>query len=86
MPDPDPQIGLRGVAEDVAGVMGTNTWQRAALDWTPSLAPTHSRGPHPALPDLCPSPEPGTNGRRAPVRVSLHLSVEWDGMRERTCF
>jgi Transposase len=71
--------------EDVRGVMGTNTWQRAALDWTPSLAPTHSRGPR-ALPDLCPSPEPGTNGRRAVGARRQHLSVAWDGMRERTCF
>ncbi len=35
------------------------------LDWTPSLAPPHSRGPRRALPDLCPSPEPDANGRRA---------------------
>jgi hypothetical protein len=47
------------------GVMGTNTRQRAGFDWTPSLAPTHSREPRSALPDLCPSPEPDTNGRRA---------------------
>lgn len=86
MPNQDHRIDLVACDEDVCGVMGTNAWQRTALDWTPSLAPTHSREPHPALPDLCPSPEPDTNGRRVPLLVSLHLSVEWDGMRERMCF
>jgi hypothetical protein len=37
---------------------------------------------HRTRPDLCPSPEPETNWRL----VRQHLSLEWDGMRERMCF
>ena len=67
--------------------MGPNTRQREVLDWTPlSLQPIRespdglSRIPAPP-----PSPELTGGGQCAPP-ARQHLSVEWDGMRERTCF
>lgn len=86
MPTGDRRIGPATESEDVWGIMGANTGQRTRLIGHPlSLQPIRESSAS-ALPDLCPSPEPDTNGRRALVLVSLHLSVEWDGMRERTCF
>jgi hypothetical protein len=73
MPNQDPRIGLAARGEDTSGVMGTNTRQREAFDWTSSLAPP-------------PPPSPVLTGGGQPVPARQHLSVEWDGMRERTCF
>jgi hypothetical protein len=61
MPSEDPTIGP---FED-AVVSWAQTPGSETLDWTPSLAPPHSREPEGTLPDLCPSPEPDANGRRA---------------------
>ena len=33
-----------------------------------------------------PPPSPMLTGGEQPVLACQHLSVEWDGMRERTCF
>ncbi len=83
MPGEDPyDRSLRGRG----GVMGPNTRQREALDWTPSLAPTHSREPEGLFRISAPPPSPMLTGGRHSVPVRQHLSVEWDGMRERTCF
>ena len=65
MPNQDHGIGLAAGGEDASGVLGTNTRQRVALIGHPLSLPPHSRGPRRALPDLCPSPEPDANGRRA---------------------
>ncbi len=86
MPKRDHGIGLAACGEDASGVMGTNTRQRVALIGHPlSLHPI--REGLKALSRISappPSPETTGGGRSAPVRH--HLSVEWDGMRERTCF
>jgi hypothetical protein len=64
MPNRDHEIGLAACGEDVSGVMGPNTRQRVALIGHPLSLHPFARPPG-ALPDLCPSPEPGDNGRRA---------------------
>ena len=86
MPNRDYGIGLAACGEDEHGVVGTNTRQRAAFDWTPSLAPTHSREPEALSRISAPPPSPTLTGGEPPVLARQHLSVEWDGMRERTCF
>jgi hypothetical protein len=86
MPNRDHGICLAASGEDAPGVMGTNTRQRDALDWTPSLAPPHSRGPEALSRISAPPPSPETTGGGRPVPARQHLSVEWAGMRERTCF
>jgi hypothetical protein len=86
MPNRDHGIGLAACGEDASGVMGTNTRQREALDWTSSLAPPHSRGPEALSRISAPPPSPEQTGGGQTVPVRQHLSVEWDGMRERTCF
>jgi hypothetical protein len=82
MPSEDPTIGP--FADAVA------SWARTpgseTLDWTPSLAPTHSLGPEALSRISAPPPSPEQTGGGRPVPVRQHLSVEWDGMRERTCF
>jgi hypothetical protein len=45
MSNRDHLISLAACGEDVPGVMGTNTRQREALDWTSSLAPPIREGP-----------------------------------------
>jgi hypothetical protein len=82
MSNRDHLISLAACGEDVPGVMGTNTRQREALDWTSSLAPPIREGPK-RSPGSLPLPRAR---RQRPVPVRQHLSLEWDGMRERTCF
>jgi hypothetical protein len=76
MPNRDHGIGLAACGEDASGVIGTNTRQRDALDWTPSLAPPHSRGPE-ALSRISappPSPEQTGGGHRCPDASTSLLS------------
>ncbi len=86
MPNRDRGIALAACGEAGSGVKGTNTRQRVALIGHPlSLHPIRegltglSRISAPP-----PSPTLTGGGRHRPARQ--HLSVEWDGMRERTCF
>jgi hypothetical protein len=69
-----------------AGIMGTNTRQRAALDWTPlSLHPSGQRAKG-LTPFSAPPPSPKLTGGPPFAGARLHLSLEWDGMRVRMCF
>jgi len=67
------------------GIMGTNTRQRTALDWTPLSLHFIGEDPKGLFRISAPPPSPDKTGGRT-LRSRLHLSVEWDGMRERTCF
>jgi hypothetical protein len=71
--------------EDVPGVMGTDARQRDALIGHPlSLHPIREGL---ALSRIsAPPPSPRLTGGGPFVSGRQHLSVEWDGMRERTCF
>ena len=55
------------------GIVGTDTRQRAALDWTPLSLLQLGESPEGTRLDPCPSPEPGTNWRRARVHASTTL-------------
>jgi hypothetical protein len=56
MPNRDHGIGLAACGEDVSGVMGPDTRQREGFDWTPSLAPPHSRESEALSPGSLPLP------------------------------
>ncbi len=86
MPKRDHGIGLAARGEDASGVMGPNTRQ-------PERLIGHPLSLHPIREGLAglsrisaPPPSPMLTGGGRPVPVRQHLSVEWDGMRERTCF
>ncbi len=68
------------------GIVGTNARQRAAVDWTPLSL--HNKGERLARLSRfsAPPPSPVQTGGTLVMRNRLHLSVEWDGMRERMCF
>ena len=86
MPNRDRGIGLAACGEDVSGVLGPNTRQRVALIGHP-LSLHLIRGGLAGLSRIsAPPPSPTLTGGGRPVPVRQHLSVEWDGMRERTCF
>jgi hypothetical protein len=83
MPGEDPTIGP---FEDAVA-----SWARTPGSAKPLIG--HPLSLHPMREGLArlsrfsappPSPETTGGGRHVPVRQ--HLSVEWDGMRERTCF
>ena len=67
--------------------MGPNARQRNGLIGPPlSLQPIReSPNRLSRIPAPPPSPELTGGGRNTPP-ARQHLSVEWDGMRERTCF
>jgi hypothetical protein len=86
MPNRDRRIGFTARGEDLVA-----SWAR-----TPGSEPRligHPLSLQPIRESLvrllrisAPPPSPARTGGVRSVRVSLHLSVEWDGMRERTCF
>jgi hypothetical protein len=65
--------------------MGTNTRQRAAVDWT-SLSLHHNRDRPTRSRISAPHPSPDITGGHDVSCPSQHLSFEWDGTRERMCF
>jgi hypothetical protein len=66
--------------------MGPNTRQRNGLIGHPLSLPPIRESPEglSRIPAPPPSPELTGGGQSVPVRQ--HPSVEWDGMREQTCF
>ena len=82
MPNRDRRICPAKESEDPWGIMGANTRQRARLIGHPlSLQPIRE-----SLARLsrisAPPPSPVRTGGARSVRVSLHLSVEWDGVSD----
>jgi hypothetical protein len=86
MPNTDPKIGLAPRGEDETGIVGPNTRQRVVLIGHPlSLQPIRE-----GLARLsrisAPPPSPEITGGGLTATARQHLSLEWDGMRERMCF
>jgi len=54
------------------------------LDWRLASSPTNNlRSRARVLPQLCPSPDPGSNESELQLEV---VPIEWDGTREPMCF
>jgi hypothetical protein len=68
------------------GTMGANTRQRVALIGHPLSLHHTSEGPLGPVRTSAPHPSPVQTGGVHPVLVRQHLSLEWDGTRERMCF
>jgi len=68
------------------GIVGTDTRQRAPLIGHPLSLHFISEGPTGLVRISAPHPSPKQTGGAHPVLVRQHLSLEWDGTRERMCF
>jgi hypothetical protein len=68
------------------GIVGTNTRQRLRLIGLPPSLHCNSAGPTGLVRISAPHPSPAITGGPHVAMARLHLSLEWDGTRERTCF